>query len=80
MFMLEYELFKESDEEVIYKYYPEGKKQAGLVSVSKSTGECKINELSLDDRHQRYALKLFKKLKEYASNNSFNLKGMIAWY
>lgn len=77
--MLKYLLFKENDKEVIYKYYPEDGSDSGSIVVAKDTGECNINELSPNDRHQRYALKLFKKLKEFASNGSFEKEGIVAW-
>ena len=77
--MLKYLLFKENEDKVIYRYYPEDGKESGLISVTKKSGECDIDELSPNDKHQRYAMKLFKRLKEFANNDSFEKEGIVAW-
>lgn len=77
--MLKFKLKEETKEIVVYEYYPEGKTDQGCISYNKKTNECSIVALSTDDRHKRYALKLFAKIKEYASNNKFESEGIIAW-
>lgn len=78
--MLKYILEKETDKEVVYKYYPEGNKDFGLVSFDKEKNACSIVTLSPNDRHQRYAQKMFARIREFTSNGSFEKEGMIAWY
>ena len=77
--MLKFKLKEETEETVVYEYYPEGKTSRGLVSYNKKTNECSIVTLSTEDRHKRYALKMFSKIKEYANNNKFKTEGVIAW-
>ena len=77
--MLKYNLIRDDENNLIYEYFPEGKENSGFVSYSKKTGECKIEELSENDRHQIYALKMLKKLREFASNQMFKTDGMVAW-
>ena len=78
--MLKFILEKETDKEVIYRYYPEGTEDAGLVSYDKERKECSIVTLSAQDRHQRYACKMFARIRTYATQGSFEKEGKIAWY
>lgn len=77
--MLKYNLVRDDESKLIYEYFPEGKEPSGFVSYSKITGECKIEELSDNDRHQRYALKMLKKIREFANNQMFKTEGVVAW-
>jgi hypothetical protein len=65
---------------VLYKYFPEGGADYGIVAFSEKTGDASIETLAKNDRHQRYALKLFKRIREMASNGSFEKEGIVAWY
>lgn len=78
--MLTYALLNENGNELQYEYFPEGGTAPGVVSYNKETGECYINKLSEKDKHQMYALKLFKKIRDFERNGSFQKEGMIAWY
>lgn len=78
--MLKFVLTKNDDNEIQYTYYPEGGSNPGIVGYDKKTGDCTIIAASTDDKHQRYALKMFKRIREYGEKNSFEKEGMIAWY
>lgn len=77
--MLKFELIEENESKALYKYFPEGGSESGIVAIDKKSGECSIENLSSNDRHQRYAIKMFKRLREYFDSNSFDKSGMIAW-
>lgn len=77
--MLKYNLIQENKNEVLYEYFPEGSDAAGIVVYNKETKECSIKTLSKDDKHQRYALKMFKRIREFASNGTFEKDGIVAW-
>ncbi len=77
--MLKFELIEENESKTLYKYFPEGGSESGVVSVDKESGKCSIENLSSNDRHQRYAIKMFKRLREYFDSNSFDKSGIIAW-
>ena len=77
--MLRFILIEETLEVVVYEYFPENSNDSGLVSYDKKSNKCSIVTLSKADKHQRYAQKMFSKIREYASNNSFQKEGIIAW-
>ncbi len=77
--MLRYLMISETENEIKYRYYPEDGKESGIVSVNKKTGECSVDEAAYNDRHQRYAMKLLKKMKEFVTDNSFEKNGIVAW-
>jgi hypothetical protein len=70
----------ESEDELQYEYFPEGGTASGIVAYNKETGKCNIKKLSEEDKHQRYALKMFKRIREFASSDSFQKEGIVAWY
>ena len=78
--MLNYILVEETPKKVVYKYYPEGGTEAGVVSFDKESNTNSIVTLSEHDKHQRYAQKLFKRIREFANSKSFEKEGLIAWY
>ena len=78
--MLKFKLNEETAEKVVYEYFPENGTEPGVVSYDKKTDKCSIVTLSKADKHQRYAQKMFSKIREYASNNSFEKEGIVAWY
>lgn len=77
--MLTYALLQENENELLYEYFPEGGDASGIVAYNKKSGICDIRKLSDADKHQRYALKLFKRIREFASGGSFKNEGIIAW-
>jgi len=78
--MLKYNLIKETETEVQYNYFPEGDSESGVVSFDKKSNEGSIVYSPKNDRHQRYALKMLKRIKEFASDGSFKKEGIVAWY
>lgn len=78
--MLKFILKEETAEKVVYEYFPEGGTEAGIVSYDKETNKCSIITLPKTDKHQIYAQKMFSKIRKYASINSFERKGTVAWY
>ena len=80
MIMLKYALIKETEKELHYEYFPEGSTVSGVIVYNKETGKCNILKLSENDKHQRYALKMFKKIREFTDNGSFKREGIVAWY
>lgn len=78
--MLKFVLIEERENKVFYEYYPEGGSESGIVSFNKKTGNGGIETLANNDKHQRYALKALKRIREMASKNSFEKEGMVAWY
>lgn len=77
--MLKYELIEENESKALYKYFPEGGSESGVVVIDKKSGECSIENLSSNDRYQRYAIKMFKRLRELLASKSFEKTGIIAW-
>ena len=78
--MLKFILVEETSQKVVYKYYPEGGTDAGVVSFDKESKTNSIVTLSEKDRHHRYAQQLFARIREFANSNSFAKEGLIAWY
>lgn len=78
--MLKFVLEKETNSNVVYKYYPEGKDDVGIVSYDKVNRECKIVILATQDIHKRYAFKMFSRIRKCAENGFFEKEGTIAWY
>lgn len=78
--MLKFNLIEETSKKVVYEYYPEGDKDVGVVSYDKELKTNSIVTLSVKDKHQRYAQKLFARIREFADGQSFEKEGMIVWY
>ena len=76
--MLKYVLIENAGNAVRYEYFPEGESDSGIVSFN--DGKFSIEYLAKNDRHERYALKLFKKIREMASSGTFEEKGIVAWH
>lgn len=78
--MLKFKKLKETEKMVTYEYYPEGGTDSGVVSVEKTSGECNVDVLATNDKHRRYALKLFSRLRTFSKDGIFEKEGKIAWY
>ena len=78
--MLKFILKEETAGAIVYEYFPENGNDSGLVSYDKKSDKCSIVTLSKADKHQRYAQTMFSKIREFASNNSFQKEGTVAWY
>ena len=78
--MLKFTLVENKQGKVLYKYFPEGGADYGIVAFSEKTGDSSIETLAKNDKHGRYATKLFKRIREMASKGTFEEKGIVAWY
>lgn len=78
--MLKFTMVENKEGNILYRYFPEGGADYGVVSFSEKTGDGSIETLAKNDRHQRYAMKLFKRIREMASKGSFEKEGIVAWY
>ena len=78
--MLKYILERETDNEMVYRYFPEGKSESGLVSYDKNTGELSVIELAPGELFRTYALKMFYKIRTFINNGVFRQSGIVAWY
>ena len=78
--MLKYELFEENEKQILYRYYPEGNSDFGVISVTKDTKEYNVVNLAKTDKHYRYALKMFTKIRKFIEDDSFEKSGTMAWY
>lgn len=78
--MLKFTMVENKEGKVLYEYFPEGGAEFGVVSFNEKTGDVGIETLAKNDKHERYALKLFKRIREMASNGNFEKEGTIAWY
>ena len=79
--MLKFTMVENNQGKILYKYFPEGGSDFGIVSFSEKTGDASIENLSKNDRHGRYAMKLFKRIRETTSKNGvLETEGTIAWY
>lgn len=77
--MLTLKLNSETEKNVIYNYYPEGKTVCGKVSINKITGDIKP-EISENDELGRYLMHAIKRVKEYFENGEYKKSDMVAWY
>lgn len=73
---LELELLTE--DKVSYRYYPEGGKEYGIVSLDRKTGQ-RIHDKFCPDTISLYAGQAWRRLEKYQRENRFPEKDMIAW-
>ena len=79
--VLAYKLVKETKTALEYEYYPEGnQKDGGTVAVSKEDGNISILKLSPSDEAKIYAMKLFKRIRQFQSIDEYDKQGTISWY
>lgn len=79
--MLKYNLVEAKKDELIYKYFVEGRGlDRGLASINLNTGEAKVEELAETDKSQWYALHLLSTLRTQYRENDYQDSGMVAWY
>lgn len=78
--MLKFTMVENKEGKVLFKYFPEGEAEAGIVSFNEKTGNVGIETLAKNDKHERYALKMFKRIREMVSNGNFEKEGIVAWY
>lgn len=78
--MLRLELVNNTQNEVIYNYFPEQKEEYGTVSVKKDTGEFSIVKISVNDEHRRYLSHAVSRIEKYSAENNFIENDIVAWY
>ena len=78
--MLKYELIEDNSKYTAYKYYPENKDKSGILVVNKADKEIVRMELAPNDEFRWYALKLYKRIKEWLDEEDLPQTGKIAWY
>lgn len=79
--MLTYKSVYETSTSSEYEYRPEGNKNVpGLVSTSKKDGAVSIVKLSPSDDARIYALKLFKKLRQFHFDGKYPKQGAVSYY
>ena len=77
--MLKFVLIEETAGKVVYKYFPEGDLDFGIVSYDKKTKSCSVITPSKIDKHLKYAQKMFAKIRECTNDDLFQKEGIIAW-
>ena len=78
--MLKFTLVENKQGKIAYKYFPEGGADYGMVSFNEKTGDASVETLAKNDKHGRYAMKLFKRIREMTSKGTYETEGTIAWY
>lgn len=79
--MLTYKLIANTNDVADYEYCPEDNKNSvGIVRISKSNGKVSVIKLSPSDEFKTYAMKLFKKLREFNAKSEYKQSGTITWY
>lgn len=78
--MLKFNMVDKKEGKVLYEYFPEGGTESGVVSFDEKSGDVSIESLAKNDRHERYAVKMFKRIREMASKGTFDKEGIVAWY
>ena len=78
--MLTFELFQETERDLVFKYYPENGTLYGVFSYDKIDKVFSIVNLSKNDHHRIYAQKMIARIQRDASQGKFDEKGTIAWY
>ena len=67
-----------TEEKVSYRYYPEGNKEYGIVSLIRRTGK-RVHDLPCPDTLSLYARHAWDRLEEYQETNNFPKKDLVAW-
>lgn len=78
--MLKYVLLENKTDSVSYRYYPEGQKEYGTVTVRKSDKEIVQREIASNDDFNWCFDKLVKRIEEFIDADKYNENGIIAWY
>jgi len=78
--MLKFKMVEREQGKLVYRYFPEGKEDYGVVSYDEKTGTSNIEMLAKDDEHRRYALKMLSRIRKMKANGTFDAEGMVAWY
>lgn len=77
--MLILKLNSETEKNVVYNYYPEGKGIYGKVSIDKMTGDIE-SKAAKNDKFDRYLMHAIKRIREYYGSGKYKNSDMVAWY
>lgn len=78
--MLRLELVDNTNDKVVYNYFPEGKEEYGIVSVNKNTGNLNVEKIAVNDEYKRYLFHAMSRIRKSFSENRFSEKETVAWY
>ncbi|MBR2974830.1 MAG: hypothetical protein IKC47_03715 [Clostridia bacterium] len=82
--MIYYELIEKTDEKVVYRYYPEGKKSnntPGKLTYFFNTGEFDYSEIAEEDKkHVFYFPKMRNYIERFVESGNYRENGIIAIY
>lgn len=78
--MLRFELIRNNGTEIAYKYFPEGKKQHGEITVRKKDKSVIQADIAPSDDFKWYYFKMLNRIFSYIEKDSYEEKGTIAWY
>ncbi len=77
--MLWLELVSNTQDEVIYNYFPERESEYGTVSINKATGELDVKKVSANDEYKRYLFHAISRIEKYFKEKNFQEKDTVAW-
>lgn len=77
--MLRLELVENTQEEIVYSYFPEGESEYGTISINKVTGELDIKKTSANDAYKRYLFHAVSRIEKYYAENKFLERDIVAW-
>lgn len=78
--MLKYELLENKTDSVSYRYYPEGQKEYGSVTVRKADKSIMQQEIASNDDFKWCFYKLVNRIGKFIDTGEYNENGIIAWY
>lgn len=73
-----YELVREKDNILIFKYYPCDSNNSGEVWFNPITNEYGLIHLEPNDKYKRFALMMFSAIRRMISQHKIEKKGMLA--
>ena len=78
--MLKYVLLENKTDSVSYRYYPEGEKEYGTVTVRKADKSIMQQEIASNDDFKWCFNKMVRRIEEFIDAGKYNDNGIIAWY
>ena len=78
--MLKFKMVESEDGKLVYRYFPEGKEDYGVISYDEKTDTTTIETLAKEDEFRWYALKMLSRIRKMKEKGTFDTEGMIAWY
>lgn len=78
--MLEFKKAEDDGNAATLEYYPEGKGEPGIVTIDRSVGTVSVLSASPNDRHERYAERMFAEARRMLSDDGVRDDGTAFWY